>query len=290
MARSSVVQAKRGKRGQGTKPPTKASSKRVKQTEPTARGRPTRTASHTTRAKLPSNLKPARATSTVGERLRRTMPAPRCELEHENAWQLLVATILSAQSTDKMVNAVTPGLFSRWPTPRALAEALQEQVEEVVRRTGFYRNKAKAIRAASRSIVDEFAGEVPRTMDEMLTLPGVARKTANVVLGTAFGIAEGVVVDTHALRVSHRLGLTAHEDPPGVEQDLLVHFPRREWIDLGHRLVLHGRYVCLARAPRCAACPLNETCPSRQAKPEGSWQERAERERRFVEARGAGTL
>jgi endonuclease-3 len=220
-------------------------------------------------------------------RFRAVIPEPRCELEHETPWQLLVATILSAQSTDKTVNAVTPELFRRWPTPKALAAAPQDDVERAVHRTGFFRSKAKSIRAASAMIADDFGGEVPRTMDEMLRLPGVARKTANVVLGTAYGIAEGVVVDTHAARVAQRLQLTRAEDAARIEDDLRTLVPRREWIALGHRLVLHGRYVCLARAPRCDACPLNELCPSRQRPPLGTWRERARLERATVESRGA---
>jgi endonuclease-3 len=220
-------------------------------------------------------------------RLAAAIPEPRCELDHQSPWQLVVATILSAQSTDRTVNAVTPALFARWPTPRALADAPQEEVERAVHRTGFFRNKAKSIRAAAAMVAGEFGGEVPRTMDELLRLPGVARKTANVVLGTAYGVAQGVVVDTHATRVAQRLQLTGATDPVKIEADLCRRFPRREWIDLGHRLVLHGRYVCLARAPRCDACPLNELCPSRERNPQGTWRERAAREWTIVQSRGA---
>jgi endonuclease-3 len=223
----------------------------------------------------------------VRERLEQAMPEPKCELDHRDAWTLLVATILSAQSTDKMVNQVTPSVFRRWPTPADLGAAQQEDVELVVKSTGFFRNKAKSIREASRLVVERFGGSVPRTVDEILELPGVARKTANVVLGTAYRVPSGITVDTHAGRVARRLKLTRHEDPVKVESDLCAVFPEDAWIDMGHRFVLHGRYVCLARAPRCEACPINEVCPSRQAKPQGKWEERAASERKTVETRGA---
>ncbi|MGM0578929.1 MAG: endonuclease III [Myxococcota bacterium] len=222
----------------------------------------------------------------VRERLARAIPDPRPELDHDDAWSLLVATILSAQSTDRMVNTVTPALFARWPTPADLAAAPREEVEEVVRSTGFYRNKAKSIQGAAARIAEEHGGEVPRTMAEMVKLPGVARKTANVVLGSAYGVASGVVVDTHAGRVARRLGLSGQKKAGKVEKDLMEAWPREAWIDMGHRLVLHGRYVCTSRKPDCAACPLNEVCPSREADPEGCWTERADREARLVAARG----
>jgi endonuclease-3 len=227
------------------------------------------------RAATPAAL--ARA-AEIEARLSAAMPEPRCELNHKNAWQLLVATILSAQSTDRMVNKVTPSLFARFPTPAALAEADQDELETLVKSTGFFRNKAKSIRAASRQVAEQFGGEVPRTLDEIILLPGVARKTANVVLGTAYRVASGMTVDTHAGRVSRRLQLTKHEDPVKVEQDLCAVFAQDSWIDMGHRFVLHGRYVCLARAPRCAHCPLNELCKSREAPPAATWQARAKLE------------
>jgi len=203
--------------------------------------------------------------SELRARLAQAVPEPRCELEFEpgNAWQLLMATILSAQSTDARVNLVTPGLFRRYPTPAALGAAPQEEVEAVVKSTGFFRNKARAVREASRAIAERFGGEVPRDMEELMSLRGVARKTANLVLGTAFGIPTGIIVDTHAARVAQRLGLTKEEDPVKIERDLCAVFPREEWVDTGHRLVLHGRYVCTARAPRCGGCALREVCPSR---------------------------
>lgn len=219
------------------------------------------------------------------ERLERAIPRPHVELAFGDPWQLLVAVILSAQSTDKRVNLVTPGLFRRWPTPQALAEAEPAEVEEVIKSTGFFRNKTKAIRGASAMLVERFGGEVPRSMPELLEVPGVARKTANVVLGSAFGIASGVVTDTHAMRVASRLALTTHEEPEKIEADLCQLFPAETWIKLGHRLVLHGRYVCVARAPDCTHCALNELCPSRLAKPEDTWEERAAREADEMEQR-----
>jgi endonuclease-3 len=194
--------------------------------------------------------------------LKEQIPEPRCELDHRSAWELLVATILSAQTTDRTVNKVTPALFARFPTPAALAAADPAEVEALVRATGFFRSKARAIQEAARGVVERFGGEVPREMDSLTTLRGVARKTANVVLGTAFGVAAGVTVDVHASRVSQRLGLTRHREPAQIEADLMALFPRAEWIDLGHRLVLHGRYTCTARAPRCGACACRSFCPA----------------------------
>jgi endonuclease III len=222
----------------------------------------------------------------VHKRLARAMPEPKCELDHDNAWQLLVATILSAQSTDKLVNRVAPALFARFPTPAALGAADQAEVETLVKSTGFFRNKAKSIRETSKRIADQHGGEVPRTLEELVQLPGVARKTANVVLGTAYRIPSGITVDTHAGRVGRRLRLTKQTDPVKVERDLCALFPEAEWIDMGHRLVLHGRYVCNAQKPKCAACPLNEVCPAAEAEPEGTWQKRADAEGAVVAARG----
>jgi endonuclease-3 len=197
--------------------------------------------------------------------LAQAIPEPRVELRFESAFQLLIATILSAQSTDKMVNSVTPALFGRFADARALASADQEEVEELVRKTGFYRNKAKAIRGAAQKLVERFGGEVPKTLDEAITLPGVARKTANVVLGSAYGIPTGFVVDTHVARVAQRLALTSESDPAKIEQDLCALFPKEAWIDMGHRLLLHGRYTCLAKKPQCERCPLRPLCPSAEA-------------------------
>ena len=199
------------------------------------------------------------------ERLARSIPDPECELHFESPWQLLIATILSAQSTDKTINEVTPALFARWPTPAALGAADQADVEELVRRTGFFRNKAKNIRAASARIADEHDGVVPRDMAAVVALPGVARKTANLVLGTAYGIPTGMIVDTHAGRVARRLGLTDETKADKVERDLCATFETADWIDTSHRFVLHGRYVCKKRKPACWDCILADVCPSREA-------------------------
>jgi endonuclease III len=213
--------------------------------------------------------------AAIHARFERAIPTPHVELKFEGPWQLLLAVILSAQSTDRTVNRVTPELFGRWPTPARLAAAPQESVEKVILSTGFFRNKAKALRAASAMLVERFKGEVPKTMEEMLELPGVARKTANVVLGSAHGVPSGITVDTHAIRVANRLRLTKHQDPVKIELDLCALFPRDRWIVTGHRFVLHGRHLCTARDPECPACPLNELCPAREAPPAGGWEERA---------------
>jgi endonuclease-3 len=210
--------------------------------------------------------------------LRRAIAHPRCELDHDGPWQLLVATILSAQCTDARVNRATPGLFERFPTPAALGGAALPVVEGLVKSTGFYRNKAKAIVGASRILAEEHGGVVPRTLEALVVLPGVARKTANLVLGTGYGIASGIVVDTHVGRVARRLRLTRSEDPSEVERDLCTLVPRREWIAAGHRLLLHGRYLCTAKKPGCARCPLHELCPSREGPAMGAWTARADAE------------
>ncbi len=189
-------------------------------------------------------------------------PDAHCELNFETPFQLLVATILSAQCTDKRVNIVTPPLFARFPDAHAMAAATQPQLEELIKTTGFFRNKAKNIRGAAQVLCDEFDGEVPRTMSELLTLPGVARKTANVVLGSAFGQNEGFVVDTHIGRLSQRLGLTTEEDPVKIERDLCAIIPQERWTLLGHQLIFHGRRVCDARKPDCGHCTLLADCPS----------------------------
>jgi endonuclease-3 len=203
---------------------------------------------------------PARVGQII-EGLRELYPDVRCELDHENAFQLIAATILSAQCTDARVNLVTPELFRRWPDPAALAQADQGEVEQVIHSTGFFRNKAKNLLGMARRLTEVFGGVVPRTMDEMLSLPGVARKTGNVVLGTAFGIPSGVVVDTHVMRLSNLLGLTQQKDPVKIELDLQEIVPKDEWIDFSHRLIWHGRRVCIANRPKCGECPL--PCPSR---------------------------
>lgn len=201
------------------------------------------------------------------QRLEKAYPNAECALIHRNAWELLVATILSAQCTDARVNMVTPELFRKYPTPKAMTEASIPALEEEIRSTGFYRNKAKSISGAAKELVARFGGKVPKTMDELLTLPGVARKTGNVVLGVAFGLAEGVVVDTHVLRLSNRLGLTDSDDPKKVEQDLMQIIPRDHWIQFSHELIHHGRQICVARKPRCIECPLETLCNA----PDKTW-------------------
>jgi endonuclease-3 len=190
-------------------------------------------------------------------------PAATCALKHENAFQLLISTILSAQCTDERVNQVTATLFPKYPSPKDFAYANPAEIEKGIRPTGFFRNKTKSIMGASKKIVEEFHGEVPKTMEELLTLPGVARKTANVVLGTAFGITAGVVVDTHVLRLSERLDLTKNTDPKKVEQDLMKVIPQERWILFSHQLIWHGRRVCVARKPRCIECNLERLCYSK---------------------------
>ncbi len=198
------------------------------------------------------------------QRLREHYPDATCALHHRNAFQLLVATILSAQCTDQRVNLVTPRLFARFPDPASLAAAPVPELEDLIRTTGFFRNKAKSLIGAARALVERFGSEVPRTMEELLTLPGVARKTANVVLGTWYGIPTGVVVDTHVTRIAQRLGLTNHQDPARIEQDLMRSLPKEEWIDFAHRLIHHGRRLCKARNPLCQSCFLADLCPSAQ--------------------------
>ncbi|MHC4164355.1 MAG: endonuclease III [Planctomycetota bacterium] len=199
---------------------------------------------------------------TVVRRLHGEYPDAECALVHKNAFELAVATILSAQCTDEMVNRVTPTLFRRYPTPEKLARARPATIEKLIRPTGFFRNKTKSILGLAGKLVSEFDGQVPQTMEELLTLPGVARKTANVILGVAYGKADGVVVDTHVKRLTSRLGLTEHADPKRIERDLMELLPRTEWIAAGHLLIWHGRRVCSARKPACDRCLLSDRCPS----------------------------
>lgn len=224
--------------------------------------------------------------SKIHTRLRKAQPAPKVELDHTDAWQLLVATILAARSNDRTINAITPTLFERWPTPADLAAAPQEEVEVVVKKSGFFRNKAKAIRKTAQAVVDDFGGEVPRTMAELITLPGVARKTANVVIASVFRENVGIVVDLHVTRLVERLGITADKDATRIEALLCALFPKTSWADVGHRMVLHGRHVCTARKPKCDRCPINELCPSALAEPAGTWGERAAWEQVLTESRG----
>ena len=187
-------------------------------------------------------------------------PGAQCALEHRSPWELLVATILSAQCTDKRVNMVTPGLFKKYPTPEDLAAVRPEVLAEDIRSTGFFNNKAKSIVGAAKRVTADFAGEVPRTMDELLSIPGAARKTANVVLGTAYGIATGVVVDTHVQRIALRLDLTKNTEPVKIERDLMKIVPQDQWILFSHQMIHHGRTLCLARKPLCAKCGIEKLC------------------------------
>ena len=213
-----------------------------------------------TRAKPRKKIDPARIYDLLAE----TYPDAHCELDFTNAFELLCATILSAQCTDKRVNMVTPTLFATYPDAHALANARQEDVEEIVKSTGFFRNKAKSLVAMATALVERHGGEVPRTMAELVVLPGVGRKTANVILGNAYGLNEGVTVDTHVQRVAARLGLTRETDPVKIEQALMPLFPRDRWGMLSHLLIFHGRRLCDARKPRCGDCPLVAVCPSAQ--------------------------
>jgi endonuclease-3 len=194
--------------------------------------------------------------------LKAEYPEAHCALEHASAYQLLVATILSAQCTDARVNMVTPVLFARYPTAGALAAAAQEDLEDIIRSTGFFRSKSKNLIAMAQALIAEHDGEVPETMASLNALPGVGRKTANVVLGNAFGINEGIVVDTHVTRLTRLLGLTKEKDALKIERDLTELFPRKDWALLAHLLIWHGRQVCIARRPRCDACVLAHACPS----------------------------
>jgi endonuclease-3 len=221
-------------------------------------------------AKLVNKSKPAKAARAAGTEPRRVAAIlakldeaygnATCELKHENAFQLLVSTILSAQCTDVRVNQVAETLYKKYPDPKAFAYATPSELEQDIRPTGFFRNKTKSVMGASKAILEKFCGEVPRTMEEILTLPGVARKTGNVVLGTAYGIASGVVVDTHVLRLSNRLDLSRNEDPKKVEQDLMKIIPKENWIQFSHQLIWHGRRVCHARKPKCLECNMELLC------------------------------
>ncbi|MCB9357525.1 MAG: endonuclease III [Calditrichaeota bacterium] len=197
----------------------------------------------------------------ITEELFRLYPEPECALTHQDAFQLAVATILSAQCTDERVNMVTPVLFKKYPTPQKLAGAAQEDIQEIIKSTGFFRNKAKNILGFARAIVTEFGGAVPQELEELIKLPGIGRKTANVVLGTAFGIASGVVVDTHVTRLSNRMGLTESGDAVKIERDLMALLPQDNWINFSHAMIWHGRRVCNARKPDCGRCTLAKLCP-----------------------------
>jgi endonuclease-3 len=212
----------------------------------------------------PSEAEKQRAAQIVAE-LKRMYPDAKCALNFSSPLELLVATILAAQCTDERVNAVTAKLFKKYPTAAAYAAATQEEMERDVKPTGFYRNKAKNLRAMAQILVEQYGGAVPRTMAELVALPGAARKTANVVLGNAYGIVEGVVVDTHMLRIAKRLGWTTSEDPLQVERDVMALLPQSEWVRVSHLMQYHGRAICQARKPLCASCGISSLCPTGQA-------------------------
>lgn len=220
------------------------------------------------RPKQPSTDPRIQARQVVQE-LKRLYPEATCALVHQDAFQLLVATILSAQCTDARVNLVTPALFRRFPDPSSMAAASQEEIEEMIRSTGFFRAKARHLKTMAERLAADHAGEIPRDLETLTALAGVGRKTANVVLGTAFGIATGIVVDTHVKRLAFRLGLTLHKQPSHIERDLMAVVPRKEWVDLSHRLIHHGRRICLARKPKCSTCGLSQICPRTGV---SSWQ------------------
>lgn len=254
-----------------TPPASKAAAPGAVKLSPTAKPAPVAPAAKKAANKAAA-AKPARA-RRIGpaerERITRILdlldelyPDAHCELNFTTPFDLLVAVVLSAQCTDDRVNQVTPALFARFPDPPALMRSDVAELEGLIRSTGFFRNKAKNVRDAAKKIVEKFGGEVPRTMDELLTLPGVARKTANVVLGTAYGIPSGIAVDTHVQRLSQRLAMTKHEDPVKIEKDLMELWPQERWIMSGHRLIWHGRRVCFARKPSCGTCRLAPLCPS----------------------------
>jgi endonuclease-3 len=230
---------------------------------------------------------PAALLAEVDDRLSVALPEPSCELDHDDAWQLLIVTILSAQAKDSVINEIRPELFARWPSPHALAEAPQDEVEVVVKRSGYFRNKAKAIRECAQAIAERHHGEVPRTHEQLVALPGASHKTANLVLGIAYGVASGIVVDTHVARVCERLGVVkANASPETIEKQLCGWVEQERWIGISHRLILHGRHVCQASEPDCGRCAINELCGSRRVPPSDDWRTRAEAEGRLFAVRG----
>ena len=238
--------------------------RRETEAKPVRAAKPAKTAV-TKRARVPrrESLAAKRArTAEIIARLHREYPDAKCSLDHRNAFELLTATILSAQCTDERVNMVTPGLFRRYPAAADLAGARTEELEELIRPTGFFRNKAKSLLGMATGVVERHAGDVPQTMEDLVALPGVGRKTANVVLGNAFHRNEGIVVDTHVKRLSGRLGLTTETDPEKIEQDLIRLVERDEWTDVSHLFIYHGRAVCRAPTPKCELCVLADICPS----------------------------
>ncbi len=215
-----------------------------------------------TTRKTRSDIAPERIAAIL-KALDEAYPDVECALTHRSPWELLVATILSAQCTDVRVNMVTPELFKRFPTPAAMSKATLPELEALIRTTGFFHNKAKSLKGAARRVVAEFGGNIPQTLAELITIPGAARKTANVVLGVSFGIAEGIVVDTHVFRIARRLGLARGDTPQKVEQELMKVIPQNRWIAFSHQLIHHGRQVCIARKPKCRDCNLEQICHSK---------------------------
>jgi len=240
------------------KKPAKALAKSAQKSSPAAAALPSKKQQRSAKKATPN----AALVATTYAKLRQRHADAHCELDHDSPFQLILATVLSAQSTDVMVNKITPELFQRWPTPQALAQAEPSEVERVLSKIGMFRQKTKNVIGLSKRLLDEHQGQVPRTLDELVKLPGVGRKTANVVLGVAFGTPEGVVVDTHVQRISQRLGWTKHTEPQEIERDLMALFPRSDWDMLSHTLIFHGRRICAARRPACAACPVSAECPS----------------------------
>src|SRR5881394_2076937 len=241
--------AKPKKKKSGNRKPARSKAKRAKPAKPGKAARPARAA----------GTDPQRVAAILAK-LDEAYPNATCELNHKSAFELLIATILSAQCTDVRVNQVTEILFKKYPDAKAFAYATPSELEQEIRPTGFFRNKTKSVMGAGKGILEDFGGEVPRTMEEILTLPGVARKTANVVLGTAYGISSGIVVDTHVLRLSRRLDLTKNTDPVKIEQDLIKIIPQEKWIRFSHQLIWHGRRICHARKPKCIECNMESLC------------------------------
>lgn len=267
-AKKSATPANSAKLSKSTKPSKSAKSAKPPKSSPNPSLAPASRLPGSARAKSAAgkfnprrDLDPARIRAIL-DGLAAAYPNAECALHHRNAWELLVATILSAQCTDARVNLVTPVLFKTFPTPESMAQASLPAIEEIIRTTGFFHNKAKSISGAAKRLVSEFHSKVPRDMNELLTLPGVARKTANVVLGVAYQEAVGVVVDTHVLRLSRRLQLTANDEPQKVEQDLMKVIPQDHWIAFSHEMIHHGRQICIARKPRCADCTIEKLCHS----------------------------
>ncbi|MGB8477052.1 MAG: endonuclease III [Candidatus Acidiferrum sp.] len=244
--------------------PTKKINKKKKHVANKGKAaKPARGAKSAAGAKKSAARTDPKRVAAILARLDEAYPNATCELKHESAFQLLISTILSAQCTDVRVNQVAETLYKKYRTPEAFAYANPGELEQDIRPTGFFRNKTKSIMGASRAIIENFGGQVPRTMEEMLTLPGAGRKTANVVLGTAYGIASGIVVDTHVIRIANRLDLTRNEEPKKIEQDLMQVIPKEKWIQFSHQIIWHGRRVCQARKPKCVECSLENICYSK---------------------------